>query len=105
MLTKTQEVDHVTRFVADLPRGSYLADLLADLPTECAALIRSDLSWPLTVRQNLEARQRADAELADLREEERKLRRDLETLRGQVSRAQDALAEIRSTAKELARMV
>jgi len=85
-LTKSEEIESYRQFLAGLPRNGYLADILAGTDKEVEALIRSDLGWPLSVAQNIEARRYADEELAKV-----------------VAKADQARAQLRDTQAELLR--
>lgn len=102
-MTKDQEIDLIARFVGELPSGTYLADLLANIPAECEALIKSDLAWPLTIRQAWDERMRLTGELENLREQINSRKIELSALNGKISRGKDELDNIRSAALTLAR--
>jgi septal ring factor EnvC (AmiA/AmiB activator) len=103
MMSKQEEIDLIRAFVADsVPRNSYLATLLAEIPAECEKLIRSDLAWPLSVAANHEARLAADAELESVQKKTREASRELAKLQVAIDRASSTLKELRDSARKIA---
>jgi hypothetical protein len=91
--SKAQEEEHVRAFVAMLPRSSYLADMLRQLPALCAQEIRNDWTFPVEIANAWQARHNAEEELAALRAEIREERKALDDTKAQARRARCELID------------
>ncbi len=109
MRTKAQEIEMCRDWVAHLPRNSYLADIMADVPAEVEQMISSDLGFG--IGRELRNRQEQGREIlanlrSEVREEEAKLREAKNELSSieQRARAMHAIVDkIRKEAQEIAR--
>lgn len=103
--SKTEEIEHVKRFVESLPCASYLADILRNIPVECEALIRQDVCIPPTVAQLWEERRRLQDENKTTRAEYDQKRAELERDIRELGRAKRVLSSevesIKTSAREL----
>jgi len=101
-MTKTEEIDLYRQFVADLPRSSYLRDILGDSAERIAEQIRSDLAFPDTLPRILANRREEEERLGETRRNLREAQQQLRQTEAQLDRARDALADIKATAEHLA---
>jgi hypothetical protein len=99
-LTKDAEIAHYRTFVAALPDG-YLRDILRGTEDYVADLIRQDFCFPAIHLQQAE-RMSLQAELKALHVDKARMEGELRTKRRELERLQEALADLRSTARKLA---
>lgn len=100
--SKSDEIDHIRMFVDDLPRASYLRDILANVPDDCESLIQQDLGIPLSVTGAWEQRKHAEEAIKELHEEAKQLRAECNALETRRSRCLDDIQEARTIARRVA---
>jgi hypothetical protein len=101
--TKQEEIDHFCSFVAALPRASYLADILANLPEQVEHEIRCDTGLPLSVSAAMEARRHEEELLAADLQKAKQLRAELAVLERKIGMARDDIGDLRRAALSIAR--
>lgn len=103
--SKQDEIDHVQDFVDALPRSSYLASLLVNLPALCEEEIRNDWAFPVEISKSWAQRNEEEERTKQAREEHKAQRAKLEQEIRELDRAKRILArevdELKSAARSL----
>jgi hypothetical protein len=102
--TKTDELATYRQFVEALPDG-YLRDLLADSLPSIEQAVRSDIAGPWVLTDLLRAAAEARAKLADLQAKIATARQELDRIVRQHDAARAKLAELRTTAQQIANRI
>jgi hypothetical protein len=103
--SKQDEIDHVAQFVGALPRFSYLASLLVNLPALCEHEIRNDWAFPVEVAQSWAQRLQEEQRTNTAREEHKTQREALEREIARLEREKRTLSRevdaLKTAAREL----
>ena len=100
-LSKAQEIDSLRAWIANLPDGSYLADIMRESEPAIIDLIKNDLAWPIgaNLHQIATRRLQAQTDLETVQSEYNRLQREAQLFRRQLQDAQSELEEIRAIAR------
>lgn len=102
--TKQEEIDHLTAFVSNLPRSSYLAHMMPEFANCATNAIRND--WLVTTYKELiDEKTRTQRELEELRKtietERKKHETETRAIETRAIRARNELDEIHAIASRL----
>lgn len=98
---KHQEVSHYLAFLAQLPRGCYLASILDGTGELVRQHIADDFAIPV-LPELINARIEAEREAKEARAKLAEVQRDLAGMRRELDRTAGALQELRRDARKLA---
>lgn len=105
--SKQEELDHLASFVADLPRTSYLADIMPDVLRCTQDAIRNDIGYiPIgkMISDVVEARKELQELGKQTAEFKRKAQIEADVLESRARRAKQELQEVQAIASRLCRV-
>ncbi len=105
--SKEEELAHLASFVSELPRTSYLADIMPDVLAAVQDAIRNDIGYiPIgrMISDVASAKQELDQLRKQIAETRKKAQVEADILESRARRAREELQEVQAVANRLCRV-